>query len=318
MLKKVAAIGLVAALALSPLAALAQTDNAAPAAGAAAAPADTSMPAKPMKHKTHKKEEAQRQEDHGTGGARRAGRSSEELISRGCRKPPFAPAPSPDGAVFLCAAFRSPRSRATFAAGGERHGRSGFLVRVRQHLFLSRRHARRSARRSARRRPRLASVPARADFRRPGMAQLAIQHLSRQGALHVARSRADLQPRPACPSGVRSLSRKTACSPRASRTRSRARCAPNSPGASTPRNSAQGCRSPTGQSSRGSSETSASTRRRRSPGRQSEANKARLKAECALAAEIGIFGAPSLVTEDGELFWGDDRLEQGLDWAAAR
>ncbi len=51
---------------------------------------------------------------------------------------------------------------------------------------------------------------------------------------------------------------------------------------------------------------------------EGEANKARLKAECARAAEIGIFGAPSLVTEDGELFWGDDRLEQGLDWAAAR
>ncbi len=44
---------------------------------------------------------------------------------------------------------------------------------------------------------------------------------------------------------------------------------------------------------------------------QSEANKARLKAECALAGEIGIFGAPSLVTEDGELFWGDDRLRTG-------
>jgi hypothetical protein len=52
MLKKVAAFGLVAALALSPLAALAQTDTT-PAAGASA-PADTSMPAKPMKHKTHK------------------------------------------------------------------------------------------------------------------------------------------------------------------------------------------------------------------------------------------------------------------------
>jgi 2-hydroxychromene-2-carboxylate isomerase len=50
---------------------------------------------------------------------------------------------------------------------------------------------------------------------------------------------------------------------------------------------------------------------------EEEANKTRLKAECARAAEIGIFGAPSLVTEDGELFWGDDRLEQGLDWAAA-
>lgn len=51
---------------------------------------------------------------------------------------------------------------------------------------------------------------------------------------------------------------------------------------------------------------------------ESDANKARLKAECARAAELGIFGAPSLVTEDSELFWGDDRLEQGLDWAAGR
>jgi len=50
----------------------------------------------------------------------------------------------------------------------------------------------------------------------------------------------------------------------------------------------------------------------------SDANKAKLKAECARAAHIGIFGAPTLVTEDGELFWGDDRLEQGLDWAAGR
>jgi 2-hydroxychromene-2-carboxylate isomerase len=48
---------------------------------------------------------------------------------------------------------------------------------------------------------------------------------------------------------------------------------------------------------------------------ESAANKARLKAECALAAEIGIIGAPCLVTADGEVFWGNDRLEQGLDWA---
>ena len=36
------------------------------------------------------------------------------------------------------------------------------------------------------------------------------------------------------------------------------------------------------------------------------------------AIALGLFGAPSLVTGDGELFWGDDRLEQGLDWAAGR
>jgi 2-hydroxychromene-2-carboxylate isomerase len=49
---------------------------------------------------------------------------------------------------------------------------------------------------------------------------------------------------------------------------------------------------------------------------ESEANKALLKAECARAAQIGVIGAPCLVTEDGEVFWGNDRLEQGLDWAA--
>jgi hypothetical protein len=58
MYKKIAAIGLSAALALSPLAALAQTDqNAAPAAGAPAAGTENAAPAKPMakKHKAPKK-----------------------------------------------------------------------------------------------------------------------------------------------------------------------------------------------------------------------------------------------------------------------
>ena len=49
---------------------------------------------------------------------------------------------------------------------------------------------------------------------------------------------------------------------------------------------------------------------------ESDANKAALKAECARATEIGIVGAPSIVTADGEVFWGNDRLEQALDWAA--
>ncbi len=49
---------------------------------------------------------------------------------------------------------------------------------------------------------------------------------------------------------------------------------------------------------------------------ESDANKALLKAECARAAEIGVIGAPCLVTQDGEVFWGNDRLEQGLNWAA--
>ncbi len=51
---------------------------------------------------------------------------------------------------------------------------------------------------------------------------------------------------------------------------------------------------------------------------ESDVTKALLKAEGARAAELGIIGAPCLVTEDGEVFWGNDRLEQGLDWAAGR
>lgn len=48
---------------------------------------------------------------------------------------------------------------------------------------------------------------------------------------------------------------------------------------------------------------------------QSPEVKAALRAQSARAVELGIFGAPSFVTPDGELFWGDDRLEQALAWA---
>ncbi len=48
---------------------------------------------------------------------------------------------------------------------------------------------------------------------------------------------------------------------------------------------------------------------------QEGAVKERLKAECARAKSLGLPGAPCLVAEDGEIFWGNDRLEQGLDWA---
>lgn len=46
--------------------------------------------------------------------------------------------------------------------------------------------------------------------------------------------------------------------------------------------------------------------------------KAELKANVEEAKRLGIFGAPSFVTADGELFWGFDRLEAALDWAAGR
>ena len=48
-----------------------------------------------------------------------------------------------------------------------------------------------------------------------------------------------------------------------------------------------------------------------------DVNKAALKAQTARAMALGLPGAPCVRTPDGEVFWGNDRLEQGLDWAQA-
>lgn len=45
-------------------------------------------------------------------------------------------------------------------------------------------------------------------------------------------------------------------------------------------------------------------------------NKARLKAQTTEAVGHGIFGAPSFITSGGELFWGFDRLDDAIAWAA--
>ena len=48
---------------------------------------------------------------------------------------------------------------------------------------------------------------------------------------------------------------------------------------------------------------------------RSDAIKARLRAQTEEAQRLGLFGAPSFTTADGELFWGNDRLEPALRWA---
>jgi 2-hydroxychromene-2-carboxylate isomerase len=47
---------------------------------------------------------------------------------------------------------------------------------------------------------------------------------------------------------------------------------------------------------------------------QSDAGKARLRTQTDEAQRLGLFGAPSFTTTDGELFWGNDRLEAALRW----
>jgi len=48
---------------------------------------------------------------------------------------------------------------------------------------------------------------------------------------------------------------------------------------------------------------------------QSDENKQRLRANTEEARTRGVFGAPTFFAGD-EMFWGDDRLEQALAWAA--
>jgi 2-hydroxychromene-2-carboxylate isomerase len=50
----------------------------------------------------------------------------------------------------------------------------------------------------------------------------------------------------------------------------------------------------------------------------SDDNKSRLRDQTDEAARRGIFGAPTFIAADGELFWGNDRLERALLWAKQR
>jgi len=51
---------------------------------------------------------------------------------------------------------------------------------------------------------------------------------------------------------------------------------------------------------------------------RSDDNKAALRRQTDEAQRLGIFGAPTFTTADGELFWGNDRLERALAWATNR
>ena len=47
---------------------------------------------------------------------------------------------------------------------------------------------------------------------------------------------------------------------------------------------------------------------------KSEAAKEALRRQVDRARDLGLFGAPTFFV-DGEMFWGNDRLEDALDWA---
>jgi len=47
---------------------------------------------------------------------------------------------------------------------------------------------------------------------------------------------------------------------------------------------------------------------------KSDPVKLQLRTQTEEAGRLGIFGAPSFITGDGELFWGNDRLEAAIAW----
>ncbi|MNT88149.1 2-hydroxychromene-2-carboxylate isomerase [compost metagenome] len=47
---------------------------------------------------------------------------------------------------------------------------------------------------------------------------------------------------------------------------------------------------------------------------KSEAAKEALRRQVDRARDLGVFGAPTFFV-DGEMFWGNDRLEDALEWA---
>ena len=51
---------------------------------------------------------------------------------------------------------------------------------------------------------------------------------------------------------------------------------------------------------------------------RSDVVKLRLRQATEEAIGLNLFGAPSFVTPDGEVFWGNDRLEMALSWAGRR
>ena len=170
--------------------------------------------------------------------------------------------------------------------------------------------------RSARREPRLAALPARPDFRRERLAGFAVQYLPRRRAATCGATWSAICDALGLPLKRPDPFPRTACSPRASRSRSRREARAISRAEVYAAEFGDGL--PIADRATiaallaklGLDPEAAFARA------ENDANKARLKAESARAAELGVIGAPCLVTEDSEVFWGNDRLEQGLDWAA--
>ena len=179
---------------------------------------------------------------------------------------------------------------------GRRNGGGGVLVRVREHLFLPGGAPGRRARRGAGRESRAGarSCSGRSSLRRAGGTRRSTS-IPPRAAICGATSSGPARRWASRSNGLSPFPNR-ACSPPASRWRLRARSAQTFPVRSTWLNSASGLsiadRATLASLLAACGIDPTATLERA----ESDANKAALKAECARAAEIGIVGAPSIVT----------------------
>src|SRR5262249_42131868 len=195
--------------------------------------------------------------------------------------------------------------------------RSRFLVRFCLDLLLSRRHADRTAGGKSRGPGAVPSVPARTDFQGARLDPFAVQSLPGQRPPYVARPRAVMRGVAVAVPASRSLpAEQFARGPRGA-----GRARPGLGRSILPRDVSRAIR-------RRTPHRRCRDRRRHPDGTQarsrgalaaaqSDAIKTQLRAQTEEAQRLGVFGAPSFTTADGELFWGNDRLEPALRWAKA-
>ncbi len=196
--------------------------------------------------------------------------------------------------------------------------RNRLLVRVRQHLFLPGCDAHRGRGESARRQ-RCAGArfcSGRSSSTRAGATRRSTS-IPPRAATCGATSSASAKAWPAV-RAARSVPAEQPARRRASRSPSTTRSARPSRAPSIAPSSASAGRSPRRKRWRRSSAGSALTPRRTSPARLRRRSRRGSSSETDEAKSLGIFGAPAFVAGDGELFWGNDRLEAALDWAAKR
>jgi hypothetical protein len=189
------------------------------------------------------------------------------------------------------------------------------LVRIRQYLFLSGRHAHRAFGRKSGRRGALASLSSRANLQDLWVERFPVQHFRDEGALYVARPAAYLRDRgvatQAASNSISSERFKGSASRACGRSRRLDACVHTDVFTA---NYAEQQDISDEATLRAILDALRVDAERALAAASSPETKQALRRQNEDAVARGLFGAPSFTVGD-ELFWGNDRLEEALAWA---